>query len=52
LDISFEYLVDIWGATLGDYHDQVQCDCDRHDCDRPAADLPKDGDERRQERDE
>jgi hypothetical protein len=37
------------GTTLGDYHDQVQCDCDRHDCDRPEADFD---DERRQEKDE
>jgi hypothetical protein len=45
--------LNIQGATLGDYHDQVQCDCDGHDCDRPEADLPKDfDDEGRQERDE
>jgi hypothetical protein len=49
IERGFEYLLDIWGTTLGDYLDQVQCDCHEHDRDRPEADFD---DERRQERDE
>lgn len=37
------------GMTLGDYHDQVQCDCHEHDRDMQQADFD---DERRQERNE
>jgi hypothetical protein len=53
IDRRFEYLLDIWGTTLGDYHDQGQHDRHIYACDRPEADLPDDfDDERRQERNE
>jgi hypothetical protein len=54
--MSFGYLVSIWGTTLSDYHDQVQCDRHEHDRERPEADWPKEpkefDDERRQKRNE
>jgi hypothetical protein len=49
IERGFECLLDIWGTTLGNCHDQVQCDCHEHDRDRPEADFD---DERRQEKDE
>jgi hypothetical protein len=49
IERRFEYILDIWGTALGDYHDQVQCGRHEHDRDRPEADFD---DKRRQERNE